>query len=38
VDYRGQSGIILRVAWSPNDTLLASASVDGTVQIWRPQV
>jgi len=37
LQYRGQSGIVFKVAWSPDDTLLASASVDGTVQIWRPQ-
>ena len=33
--YQGHSDFVDAVAWSPNGQLLASASGDGTVQIWR---
>ena len=31
---RGHSGDVLDLAWSPNDALLATASVDNTVIVW----
>ncbi len=34
--YRGHSGIVYAVAWSPDGTRIASASGDMTVQIWKP--
>jgi WD40 repeat protein len=38
VTYTGHTDSVERVAWSPDGTMIASASVDGTVQVWRPQV
>jgi len=32
--YRGHSGPVTSVAWSPDGKHIASASVDGTVQVW----
>ncbi|OQR83142.1 hypothetical protein ACHHYP_15019 [Achlya hypogyna] len=32
--FRGHSGGVTSVAWSPSGSLLATASVDGTVQVW----
>src|SRR5438132_244392 len=32
--YRGHSAGVMEVAWSPDGTRLASASNDGTVQVW----
>src|SRR5260370_24432025 len=32
--YRGHHNIVAGVAWSPNGTLIASASADKTVQVW----
>jgi len=32
--YRGHHNIVDGVAWSPNGTLIASASADKTVQVW----
>ena len=31
---RGHGGDVLDLAWSPNDGLLATASVDNTVIVW----
>ena len=31
---RGHGGDVLDLAWSPNDALLATASVDNTVIVW----
>jgi WD40 repeat protein len=36
--YTGHSGDVFDLAWSPDGSLIASASTDGTVQVWRPQV
>ncbi len=33
--YRGHSGQVTSVTWSPDGQLIASGSEDGTVQIWR---
>jgi WD40 repeat protein len=33
--YRGHSGPVTSVTWSPDGQFLASGSEDGTVQIWR---
>ena len=38
VTYTGHTDAVERVAWSPDGTMIASASADGTVQIWRPQL
>ena len=32
--YRGHTGAVLSVAWSPDGTRIASASADRTVQVW----
>jgi eukaryotic-like serine/threonine-protein kinase len=32
--YRGHRGVVHDVAWSPNGQRIASASDDGTVQVW----
>lgn len=32
--YRGHSGMVEAVAWSPDGKRIASASQDGTVQVW----
>lgn len=34
--YTGHIDVVTAVAWSPNGTLIASSSLDGTVQIWKP--
>jgi protein HIRA/HIR1 len=34
---RGHSGDILDLAWSPNDMMLASCSIDNSVMIWNGQ-
>jgi WD40 repeat protein len=34
--YSGHSNIIWKVAWSLDDMRIASASQDGTVQLWQP--
>jgi len=34
VNYTGHSASVARVAWSPDGSRIASASDDGTVQIW----
>lgn len=34
--YKSHQGPVHSLAWSPNSRLLASASGDGTVQIWNP--
>jgi WD40 repeat protein len=33
--YRGHSGPVTSVTWSPDGQLIASGSEDGTVQVWR---
>ena len=33
-DYRGHTGRVRSVSWSPDGTRIASASRDGTVQVW----
>ncbi len=33
----GHSNSIDAIAWSPDSTLIASASHDGTVQVWQAQ-
>jgi WD40 repeat protein len=33
----GHYDTVFHLAWSPDGSLIASASVDGMVQIWRPQ-
>ncbi len=33
--YRGHSGQVTSVTWSPDGRLIASGSEDGTVQVWR---
>ena len=35
-DYRGHTGRVRSVSWSPDGTRIASASEDTTVQIWSP--
>src|SRR2546429_3738626 len=32
--YRGHSDKVITVAWSPDGARIASASFDGTVQVW----
>jgi WD40 repeat protein len=32
--FRGHKDLVLSVAWSPDSTQIASASKDGTLQIW----
>ena len=32
--YRGHSGIVYAVAWSPDGKRIASGSADATVQVW----
>jgi WD40 repeat protein len=32
--YRGHTGYVTAVTWSPDGKLLASASVDHTMQVW----
>src|SRR5207249_5013792 len=32
--YRGHTSPVFGVAWSPNGKRIASASLDGTVQVW----
>jgi WD40 repeat protein len=34
VSYTGHSDVVFRVAWSPDGKEIASASHDGTVQVW----
>src|SRR5205823_5384311 len=34
VTYKGHSGPVIGVAWSPDGTQLASCGNDGTVQVW----
>ncbi len=36
VTYTGHSNAVERIAWSPDGTRIASASYDGTVQVWNP--
>lgn len=38
LQYTGHSDDVFGLAWSPDGALIASASADGTVQVWRPQV
>ena len=38
VTYTGHSGPVISAAWSPDGKEIASASVDGTVQVWQPGV
>lgn len=33
--YRGHKGPITALSWSPDGTMVASGSADGTVQVWR---
>jgi WD40 repeat protein len=33
--YRGHKGPITALSWSPDATMVASGSADGTVQVWR---
>jgi len=33
--YRGHSGQVMSVTWSPDGQYIASGSEDGTVQVWR---
>jgi WD40 repeat protein len=33
--YRGHTGAITALSWSPDATMVASGSADGTVQVWR---
>ena len=33
--YRGHSAPVVKVAWSPDGTYIASGSIDDTVQVWR---
>src|SRR5260221_1094558 len=33
--YRGHSGPVTSITWSPDGQLIASGSEDGTVQVWR---
>src|SRR5207244_13268875 len=33
--YRGHSGQVTSVTWSPDGQYIASGSADGTVQVWR---
>jgi WD40 repeat protein len=32
--FRGHTGVVVGVAFSPDNTRLASCSYDGTVRIW----
>ncbi|HJT58056.1 MAG TPA: serine/threonine-protein kinase [Ktedonobacteraceae bacterium] len=35
--YRGHSGPVTSIAWSPDGQFIASGSEDGTVQVWQAQ-
>ncbi|MDQ2907211.1 MAG: protein kinase [Chloroflexota bacterium] len=35
--YMGHSGVVTAVTWSPDSQKIASASSDGSVQVWRAQ-